>query len=152
MRLLLASLVGLTAACAAAKLGPTAPSPKAAAAAPSSPPAASADVTRAAEPAVQPPVAFLLGLMPLKSTGVDVFRAAHPTFDGRGVLIAILDSGIDAGVAGLIGTSTGAPKILDLRDFSGEGRIELSPVVPEADGRVRVAGTLLAGAARIGRL
>ncbi len=151
MRLLLASLVGFTAACAAARVGPTAPSPKAPAPAPSSPPAAAADITRAA-PAVEPPVAFLLGLMPLKSTGVDVFRAAHPTYDGRGVLIAILDSGVDPGVAGLIGTSTGAPKILDLRDFSGEGRIELSPVVPEGDGRVRVAGNLLAGAARIGRL
>jgi subtilisin family serine protease len=94
----------------------------------------------------------MLGLMPLKSTGVDAFRNSHPTYDGRGVLIAILDSGIDPSVAGLIGTSSGAPKILDLRDFSGEGRIDLSPVVPEADGRVRVAGNLLAGAARIGRL
>jgi subtilisin family serine protease len=90
--------------------------------------------------------------MPLQSTGVDVFRTAHPTYDGRGVLIGILDSGIDPGVAGLIVTSTGAPKILDLRDFSGEGRIALTPVVPAADGRVLVNGTLLAGAARIGRL
>jgi subtilisin family serine protease len=94
----------------------------------------------------------MLGLMPLKSTGVDVFRIAHPTYDGRGVLVAILDSGIDPGVAGLITTSAGAPKILDLRDFSGEGRIDLTPVVPDADGRVRVNGALLAGAARIGRL
>jgi len=140
-------VIVISAACAATKAGPPAPTPKAAA-----PPATAPDATGAAEPAVEPAVAYMLGLMPLRSTGVDVFRSAHPTYDGRGVIIAILDSGIDPSVAGLIGTSTGAPKILDLRDFSGEGRIELSPVVPEADGRIRVAGNLLAGAARIGRL
>ena len=46
--------------------------------------------------------ALLAGLMPLASTGVDAFRTAHPTYDGRGVLVGILDSGIDPGVAGLI--------------------------------------------------
>ena len=148
MRSLLVYLLAVVGtACAATKAGPTAPVPKAPTTAP-----ADATPTSRAEPAVEPPVAFLLGLMPLRSTGVDVFRATHPTYDGRGVIIAILDSGIDAGVAGLIGTSTGGPKLLDLRDFSGEGRIELTPVAPEADGRVRVNGALLAGAARIGRL
>ncbi|HYT83651.1 MAG TPA: S8 family serine peptidase [Gemmatimonadales bacterium] len=90
--------------------------------------------------------------MPLKSTGVDAFRAAHPTHDGRGVLIAILDSGLDPDVAGLITTSTGAPKVLDLRDFSGEGHVDLAPVTPGADGKVVVGGRPLRGAARIGRL
>jgi len=142
------SMVILCVACAATKAGPTAPTPTP----PSAPPTTLPDASRAAEPAVEPAVAYMMGLMPLKSTGVDAFRSAHPTYDGRGVLIAILDSGIDPSVAGVIGTSTGAPKILDLRDFSGEGRIDLSPVVPEADGRVRVAGNLLTGAARIGRL
>ena len=131
-------------ACAATKAGPTAPMPKAPTSAPSPVPAAPPDASRTAQPAVEPPVAFLLGLMPLRSTGVDAFRAAHPTYDGRGVIIAILDSGIDAGVAGLIGTSAGGPKLLDLRDFSGEGRVALTPIAPEA---VRFGGT-----ARIGRL
>ena len=107
---------------------------------------------RPSEPVVPPPLALLAGLMPLKSTGVEQFRAAHPTYDGRGVLIGILDSGIDPGVAGLVATSTGAPKILDLRDFSGEGRIVLQPAVPGADGTVVVGGRTLRGAARIGRL
>ena len=109
-------------------------------------------IARPTEPIVPPPLALLAGLMPLRSTGVEQFRAAHPTYDGRGVLIGILDSGIDPGVAGLIATSTGAPKILDLRDFSGEGRIDLRPVSPGADGTIAVAGRTLLGAARIGRL
>ncbi len=109
-------------------------------------------VARPTEPIVPPPVALLAGMMPLRSTGVELFRAAHPTYDGRGVLIGILDSGIDPGVAGLIATSTGAPKILDLRDFSGEGHIDLRPASPGADGTIAVAGRTLRGAARIGRL
>ncbi len=89
--------------------------------------------------------------MPLRSTGVDVFRLAHPTYDGRGVLIAIMDTGVDPGVAGLIVTSTGAPKVLDLRDFSGEGRVALTPVAPDGD-RITVGGRALAGAGRIARI
>src|SRR5207245_4017666 len=94
---------------------------------PPPPLATPSDVSHTSQPAVEPPVAYMLGLMPLKSTGVDVFRAAHPTYDGRGVLIAILDSGIDPNVPGLIATSTGAPKVIELRDVSAEGRVALTP-------------------------
>src|SRR6266540_460107 len=87
----------------------------------------------------------MLGLMPVKNTGVDVFQAMHPTYDGRGVLIAILDSGIDPNVPGLIATSTGAPKIIELRDFSGEGRVALAAFPAPTDNEMK-------GAARIGRL
>ncbi|HVH08938.1 MAG TPA: S8 family serine peptidase [Gemmatimonadales bacterium] len=97
-------------------------------------------------------MAFVTGLMPLRGTGVDQFRATHPTYDGRGVLIAILDTGVDPGVPGLITTSTGAPKVVDVRDFSAEGRVALTPVTPAGDGTVAVGGHPLAGAARIGRL
>ncbi|HYT62932.1 MAG TPA: hypothetical protein VEL50_03490, partial [Gemmatimonadales bacterium] len=108
----------LAAACATTKAvapqatpGTSAPLPQPSVATPS-------DGSHTLQPAVEPPVAYMLGLMPLKSTGVEVFRAAHPTYDGRGVLIAILDSGIDPNVPGLIATSTGAPKVIELRDFS----------------------------------
>src|SRR6267378_2495706 len=96
-------------------------------------------------PVVDPAVAFMLGLMPVKSAGVDVFHAIHPTYDGRGVLIAILDSGIDPNVPGLIATSTGAPKIIELRDFSGEGRVALAAFPAPTENEMK-------GAARIGRL
>src|SRR5881296_2395747 len=151
-RLAILSLVG--AACGGAAARP-APSP---APAPAAPPTVKgapepADATAAgAEPALPPAIAYISGLMPLRSTGVEQFRAKHPTYDGRGVLIAILDTGVDPAVPGLIVTSAGAPKILDLRDFSGEGRVALSPVVPTADGTVAVGGRKLVGGGRIRRL
>src|SRR2546423_6413475 len=109
------------------------------------PAAADATAVPAGEPALPPAIAFMTGLRPLKDTGVDQSRVRHPTYDGRGVLIAILDTGIDPGVDGLITTSTGAPKIVELRDFSGEGRVALAPVTPAADGTVAVGGHTLAG-------
>src|SRR6266704_72205 len=60
--------------------------------------------------------------------------------------------GVAPGVDGRIVTSTGAPKLLDVRDFSGEGVVRLTPVTPTGDGTVAVAGRALAGAGRIGRL
>ena len=71
--------------------------------------------------------------MPLASTGAGRFVAAHPEWDGRGVLIAILDSGVDPGAAGLETTSTGQPKLVDLRDFSGEASVSLSPAEVRGD-------------------
>src|SRR5256885_15534481 len=97
------------------------------------------------QPAVDPAVAYMLGLMPLKSTGVDIFRALHPTYDGGGVLIAIRDSGIDPGVPGLITTSTGAPKVIELRDFSGEGKTPLTASPAPSEREMR-------GGGRIGRM
>jgi subtilisin family serine protease len=88
------------------------------------------------------------GWMPLRATGVDDFRRAHPTYDGRGVLIGILDSGLDPSIPGLGVTSTGERKILDLRDFSGEGAVALSPVTPTGDS-VKVAGRVLRGISRV---
>jgi subtilisin family serine protease len=104
------------------------------------------------DPIVDPRIAFAAGLMPLRATGVHDFLAAHPAYDGRGVLIAILDSGLDPAVPGLITTTTGAPKLLDVRDFSGEGRITLSPIEPAAGGAITLGGRAFQGAGRIARL
>ena len=100
---------------------------------------------RASEPVVPPAYAYAAGLMALSSTGVDRFRSRHPTYDGRGVLIGILDSGVDPGVVGLLATTTGAPKILDVRDFSGEGRVPLTPVAPSSNGTIVVGHHALTG-------
>lgn len=95
-----------------------------------------------------PQVAYAHAWMPLGSTGVDRFLRAHPTYDGRGVLIGILDTGIDPAVPGLATTSAGGPKVLDLRDFSGEGAVALSRVTPSGDS-VTVGGRRLGGFGRI---
>lgn len=108
-------------------------------------------IVDAARRVLPPEEAFRRGLMPLHSTGVPAFAAAMPHADGRGVLIAILDSGIDPSVPGLQRTTDGNPKILDLRDFSGEGRIAVSPAARRGD-TVVVAGQRLGGASRIAAL
>src|SRR5207248_11641437 len=43
------------------------------------PPAADATAVPARETALPPAIALMTGLMPLKDTGVDQFRAQHPT-------------------------------------------------------------------------
>jgi subtilisin family serine protease len=83
--------------------------------------------------------------------GVDTFRVNHPLLDGRGVVIGILDSGIDADLPGFASTSAGGSKILDLRDFSGEGRTLLAPVTRLGD-TVVVGNIKLSGFGRIARL
>jgi tripeptidyl-peptidase-2 len=102
-----------------------------------------------AKPRIAPPeVARERDWFALATTGVAEFRRAHPEWDGRGVLIGILDTGIDPSVAGLATTSTGERKVVDLRDFSGEGRIALARIAPRADS-VEVAGRRLTGFGRV---
>src|SRR6266571_4774116 len=133
----LGALVVPGAACGGAPRATTtaAPEPAPPVAAPGPPPPAvppapaDAVAAPAPEPALPPPVALMSGLMPLRSTGVEAFRVKHPTYDGRGVLIGVLDTGVDPGVDGL-----------------------LAPVTPPGDGTVSVGGHQLTGAGRIGRL
>lgn len=108
-----------------------------------------ADVAPDRRPAAE--AAWRAGWMPLHPTRVPAFTAQHPEHDGRGVLIAILDSGIDPAVPGLQQLPSGRPKLVDLRDFSGEGRIALAPVT-RRDDQYLVAGHLLGGASRVAAL
>ncbi|KAI4384768.1 hypothetical protein MLD38_002876 [Melastoma candidum] len=80
---------------------------------------------------------FLASLMPKKEIAADRFIEEHPEYDGRGVVIAIFDSGVDPAAAGLQLTSDGKPKILDVLDCTGSGDVDTSKVVQaDSDGHI----------------
>lgn len=51
--------------------------------------------------------------LPIGDTGASQFMAANPTWDGRGVTVGIVDTGISLDHPSLLTTSTGERKILD---------------------------------------
>ena len=65
-------------------------------------------------------------LLSRDTVGAAAFVKEHPKWDGRGVVVAVLDTGVDMSVSGLETTSTGELKVIETRDFSGEGDVKLA--------------------------
>ncbi|QGJ72307.1 Hypothetical protein PBC10988_40250 [Planctomycetales bacterium 10988] len=75
---------------------------------------------------LQPPSGFPWeGIIAREEIGVERWLADEPTADGRGVTIAILDSGVDPSTVHLQKTIDGRPKIIDLIDATGSGDVRL---------------------------
>jgi len=68
-----------------------------------------------------------------KRTGAEEFIRKHPAWDGRGVVIFVLDTGVDMGIPGLTMLPDGTPKVIDVQDFSGEGDVFLEPAEKGAE-------------------
>ena len=73
----------------------------------------------------------------LSTCNVDKFLADHPVSDGRGVVIAILDTGVDPSIPGLTSLPGGGVKVVDVQDCTGQGDVELKRVhLDEATGQL----------------
>ncbi|OQR99082.1 tripeptidyl-peptidase [Achlya hypogyna] len=79
-------------------------------------------------------------LVPKAETLVDQFLQLHPSYDGRGTIVAVFDTGVDPGAPGLQLTSDGKPKIIDVIDATGSSDVDMSTKVKAKHGCVTVAG------------
>lgn len=72
------------------------------------------------------------GIVPKQETGALRFVSERPECDGRGIIVGILDTGVDPGASGLQCVPDGSPKVIDLVDCSGSGDVDTSTIAKTA--------------------
>ena len=73
----------------------------------------------------------------MSTCDVDTFLKSNPSSDGRGVVIAVMDTGVDPSIPGLTHTPDGKVKVIDIQDFTGDGDVDLLRIrLDEASGKL----------------
>lgn len=75
--------------------------------------------------------------MPKEEIGAAAFLRRYPEYDGRGVIVGILDTGIDPGAAGLQVCPDGSRKLVDVIDCTGSGDVDTSHAVDATNGTLK---------------
>ncbi|ORX65947.1 subtilisin-like protein [Linderina pennispora] len=83
------------------------------------------------------------GLLPRADTQAGDFVRKHPHYDGRGTIVAVLDTGIAPMAMGLHTTTDGKRKVLDYVDCTGSGDVRLQAPRTNADELVGATGRKL---------
>jgi tripeptidyl-peptidase-2 len=82
-------------------------------------------------------------LIPVFETGAFSFLAENPAFNGAGIRVAILDTGVDPGASGLQRTPAGLPKVIELVDATGSGDVGMATRTRSKDGGSSITGLSL---------
>ena len=65
-------------------------------------------------------------LLPKSETNADSFVAKYPEYNGKGITIGILDTGVDPGAIGLSVLPDGNRKLVHVVDCTGSGDVSMN--------------------------